>query len=144
MEDTMLKWKLAAIIGVAFGLAGTTWGFAQQRQSQRFFELRTYTASPERLDKLQARFRNHTLRLFEKHGMTNVGYWTAVNGENADRTLIYLMAYPSQEAREASWKTFRDDPDWTKARAASEADGVRLAEKVDSRYLKPTDYSPMK
>ena len=140
----MLKWKLAAIIGVLFGVAGTTWGFAQQRQNARFFELRTYTASPERLDKLQARFRNHTLRLFEKHGMTNVGYWTAVNGENADRTLIYLMAYPSQEAREASWKTFRDDPEWQKARSASEADGVRLAEKVESRFMKPTDYSPMK
>jgi len=69
----MLKWKIAAIIGVAFGLAGTTWGFAQQRQSARFFELRTYTASPERLDKLQARFRNHTVGLFQRHGMTNVG-----------------------------------------------------------------------
>src|SRR5262245_20945834 len=69
-EDVMLKWKLAAVIGVAFGLAGTTWGFAQQqRQSPRFFELRTYTASPDRMDKLLARFRNHTTRIFEKHGM---------------------------------------------------------------------------
>jgi len=67
-----------------------------------------------------------------------------VNGENADRTLIYLMAYPSQEAREASWKAFQADPEWQKVRKESEADGVRLAEKVESRYLKPTDFSPLK
>jgi len=110
----MLKWKIAAIIGVAFGLAGTTWGVAQQRQSPRVFELRTYTASPERMDKLLARFRNHTTRLFERHGMTNVGYWTAITGDNADRTLVYILAYPSKEAGEASWKAFRADPEWQK------------------------------
>ena len=141
----MIKWKIAAIVGIAFGLAGTTFGIAQQqRQTARFFELRTYTASPDRMDKLLGRFRSHTLRLFEKHGMSNVGYWTAVNGENADRTLIYVMAYPSQEAREASWKAFAADPEWQKVASESQADGVRLAEKVESRYMKPTDFSPMK
>ena len=137
-------WKLTAILGVVFGLAGTTWGLAQQRQSTRFFELRTYTASPDRMDKLQARFRNHTMKLFEKHGITNVGYWTAANGENAERTLIYLLAYPTREAREASWKAFGADPQWQKVLAESQADGVRLAEKVESRYMAPTDFSPMK
>jgi len=140
----MMKWKLAAILGMAFGLAGTTWGFAQQRQSARFFELRTYTASPDRMDKLVARFRNHTVGLFEKHGMTNVGYWTAANGENADRTLIYVLAYPSREARETSWKAFAADPVWQAAAKESQADGVRLAEKVDSRYMVPTDFSQTK
>ena len=96
----------------------------------RVFEIRTYTAHEGRLDALHARFRNHTVGLFKRHGMTNVGYWTAVNGENADRTLIYLMAYPSQEAREASWKAFGADPDWQKVVKESQADGVRLAEKV--------------
>lgn len=140
----MMKWKLAAIVAVALGLAGTTWGFAQQRQSQRFYELRTYTASPDRMDKLLTRFRNHTMRMFEKHGMTNVGYWTATNGENAERTLIYVLAYPSQEKRETSWKAFSADPEWQKVVKESQADGVRLAEKVESRYMKPTDFSPMK
>jgi len=144
MEGVMLKWKVAAILGVAFGLSGTMWGYAQQRQAPRFYELRTYTASPDRMDKLLARFRNHTTKLFEKHGMTNIGYWTAANGENADRTLIYIMAYPSREAREASWKAFGADPVWQKVAADSQADGVRLAEKVESRYMVPTDFSPMK
>ncbi len=140
----MLKWKLAAVLGVLFGMAGTTWGFAQSRQTPRFFELRTYTASPDRMDKLLERFRGNTLRIFEKHGMTNIGYWTAVNGENADRTLVYLMAYPSRDAREAMWKEFAADPEWQSVAKASQADAVPLAQKVESRYLTPTDFSPMK
>jgi hypothetical protein len=140
----MLKWKVAAILGVLFGLAGTTWGFAQSQQTPRFFELRTYTASPDRMDRLLARFRNDTLRIFAKHGMTSVGYWTAVNGENADRTLVYLMAYPSREAREKMWADFSADPEWQNVAKASQADGVPLAAKVESRYLTPTDFSPMK
>ena len=110
----------------------------------RVFEMRVYYAAPGKLDALNARFRDHTTKLFEKHGMTNIGYWTAANGENADRTLIYIMAYPSREAREASWKAFGADPVWQKVAADSQADGVRLAEKVESRYMVPTDFSPMK
>jgi hypothetical protein len=141
----MLKWKIMCVLGLIFGMSGVTWGLAQQRRADnRFFELRVYTASPDRMDNLLARFRNHTTRLFEKHGMTNVGYWTAVSGENAERTLVYLMAYPSREAREVSWKAFAADPDWQKAAKESQADGVRLAERVESRYLVPTDFSPMK
>ena len=140
----MMKWKSLAVLGLVFGMSGMTWGLAQQRQSNRFFELRVYTAAPDRMDKLVARFRNHTTRLFEKHGMTNVGYWTAVSGDNAERTLVYIMAYPSREAREASWKAFQTDPEWQKVAAESQADGIRLAEKVESRYIVPTDFSPVK
>ena len=140
----MTKWKSLAVVGLVFGMSGVTWGLAQQRQSSRFFELRVYTASPDRMDKLVARFRNHTTRLFEKHGMTNVGYWTAVSGDNAERTLVYILAYPSREAREASWKAFQDDPVWQQVAKESQADGIRLAETVNSRYMVPTDFSPVK
>ncbi len=140
----MLKWKLLAIVSLMFGIGGVTWGIAQQRQDTRFFELRTYTASPDRMDRLVARFRDHTTKLFEKHGMTNVGYWTAVSGENAERTLIYILAYPSREARDASWKAFSSDPEWQRVSQESQADGVRLAERVESRYMVPTDFSAMR
>jgi len=140
----MMKWKSLAVLGLVFGMSGVAWGLAQQRQNNRFFELRVYTASPDRMDKLVSRFRNHTTRLFEKHGMTNVGYWTAVSGDNAERTLVYVLAYPSKEAREASWKAFQADPDWQRVAKESQADGIRLAERVDSRYMVPTDFSPVK
>lgn len=139
-----MKWKILAVLGVIFGTAGVAWGFAQQRPEPRFFELRTYTATPGKMDALLARFRNHTLRLFERHGMTNIGYWTMVSGDNAERTLVYILAYPSQEAREASWKAFQADPEWQAAAKESQKDGIRLAEQMVSRYMRPTDFSPMK
>jgi hypothetical protein len=109
----------------------------------RLFEMRTYTAAEGKLDALNARFRNHTNKLFEKHGMTLIGYWTPTDGEKAKNTLIYILAYPDKEAREKSWKGFMADPDWNAARAASEKDG-KLVTKVESVFLKPTDYSPIK
>lgn len=105
----------------------------------RVFELRLYHAAPGKLEALQARFRDHTVRLFEKHGMTNVGYW--MPAENPDNLLVYLMAYPSRDAREAMWKAFFADPDWQAAKEASEKDG-KLVEKVDASFLALTDYSP--
>src|ERR1700754_3982995 len=79
----------------------------------RVFEMRTYHAAPGKLDDLNARFRNHTVKLFEKHGMTNIGYWTPI--ENNDNLLVYVLAYPSKEARETAWKEFQADEDWKKA-----------------------------
>ena len=136
----------AALIAVVAGLFGTASSQDKPAGAPKggVYEMRTYTTHPGKLDALNARFRDHTLKLFEKHGMTNIGYWTAANGENADRTLIYIMAYPSREAREASWKAFGADAVWQKVAADSQADGVRLAEKVDSRYIVPTDFSPLK
>jgi len=105
----------------------------------RVFELRTYHTNDGKLDALHARFRDHTVPLFEKHGMTNVGYWVPTEGDG--NTLVYLMAYPDREARDASWKAFMGDPDWQAAYAASTADG-KLVKKVDSVFLKPTAWSP--
>lgn len=110
----------------------------------RVFELRTYKATPGKLDDLNARFRNHTLALFKKYGMTNFGYFTpADKAKGADDTLIYLLAHKSKEAGEASFKAFRVDPDWVAAKKQSEANGS-LTVKVESAYMAPTDYSPTK
>ncbi len=111
---------------------------------RRVFELRTYTASPGKLDALNARFRNHTLALFRKHGMEIVGFWMPVDKEaGAGEKLVYILAHQSRAAAEASWQAFRVDPDWVKVKADSEVDGV-LAAKVESVFLAGTDYSPLK
>ena len=108
--------------------------------ANRIFEMRTYHTHPGRLDALNARFREHTNKLFVKHGMDLVGYWVP---QGKSDTLVYILAYPSREAREASWKAFQADPDWKEAREASEKDG-KIVAKVDSVFLDPTDYSPIK
>lgn len=103
------------------------------------YEMRVYYAPPGKLDDLNARFRNHTLRIFEKHGIKNVGYWVPI--ENKENKLAYLLSYPSREAREASWKEFFADPEWKKAAADSEKNG-KLVAKVESTFWTATDYSP--
>ena len=105
----------------------------------RCFEMRVYYAAPGKLDELHKRFRDHTTALFKKHGMTNLGYWTPV--ENTDSKLVYVLAYSSREAREASWKAFMADPDWKAAHKASEVNG-KLVAKVESTFMQATDYSP--
>jgi hypothetical protein len=114
----------------------------------RVFELRTYTATPDNLGNLNARFRDHTVKLFTKHGMTNVGYWTPVKGQKGEKdTLIYMLAHKSVEGAKSSFEAFRKDPDWIAARKASEdkAGGpLTVKDGVKSQFLKPTDYSPMK
>ncbi len=107
-------------------------------QDTRCFEMRTYYANEGKLDALNARFRDHTLALFEKHGMTNVGYWVPL--ENTDNKLVYLLAYPNRDARGKMWKAFFNDPDWKAAYQASTADG-KLVKRVDSVFLQATDYS---
>jgi hypothetical protein len=109
----------------------------------RFFELRKYTANPGKLDALLARFRNHTNTLFEKHGMTMIGYWVPTDEKLSQNTLIYILAYPSKEAQAKAWKDFQDDPEWIKAKAESEKNGV-LVSKVESTFMTPTDFSAIK
>ncbi|MEX0772042.1 MAG: NIPSNAP family protein [Balneolales bacterium] len=104
-----------------------------------FYELRVYDAEPGKLDDLNARFRDHTVPLFEKHNMENIGYWIPI--QNTENRLYYILAYPSREAREASWEAFHSDPDWIEAKEASEVDGSLVAS-VQSIYLNATDYSP--
>lgn len=132
----------------SLGLLAATFLFASMftataAQAERLFEMRTYITHDGRLDALNARFRNHTNKLFVKHGMELVGYWVPTTEPDSKNTLVYILAYPSQEARDASWKAFVADDAWKQAKAASEADGP-IVKKVISQFLKPTDYSPIK
>lgn len=116
---------------------------AEAQTPARVFELRTYTAPPGKLADLHARFRNHTLRIFAKHGMTNVIYLAPMDAPLKDNTLIYLLAHKDREAAKASWAAFTSDPEWKKVAAESQVNG-RIVEKVESVFLTATDYSPMK
>jgi len=119
-------------------IAATTTLVAAPKDT-RCYELRVYYAAPGKLDELNTRFRDHTCKLFEKHGIANIGYWTPI--DKSEDKLIYLLAYPSREARETSWKAFMADPDWQSAYKASEANG-KLVTKFESTFLAATDYSP--
>jgi hypothetical protein len=105
----------------------------------RCYEMRVYYAAPGKLDELHARFRDHTCKLFEKHGMVNIGYWVPI--ENSENKLAYVLAYPSREAREKSWKAFMADADWQKAWKESEKNG-KLVTKAETLFMEATDYSP--
>jgi hypothetical protein len=112
--------------------------------SGRVYELRTYVATPGNLDKVLARFRDHTLKIFAKHGMVSVGYWVTTDAKDgAGGKLVYLLAHASREAATASWAAFRADPEWVAAKAASEANGQIVAS-TESVFLSPTDFSPLK
>lgn len=147
----MLKQKryLVAILGLAvFGLGYAAGQFSAfesvaQAQGERIFEMRTYTALPGRLDALNARFRDHTTRIFEKHGMTNIGYWTPQEAPLAENTLVYILAHDSRDAGQASWDAFRADPEWAQVSEESQRDG-RIVESVDVLWLEATDYSKIK
>lgn len=105
----------------------------------KYYEMRIYYAPQGKLDDLHARFRNHTVKLFEKHGMENIGYWVPV--DNTENKIIYILSYPNKEAREKSWKAFGNDPVWKKVHEASERKG-KLVDKVESIFMKTADFSP--
>ena len=140
----MKRTLLVLAAGVLFA-AGYWFGAADtaQAQSNRVFELRTYTTVEGRLDALNARFRDHTTKLFVKHGITNVGYCVPMDEPRSKNTLLYLLAHSSRDAAKKSFEAFRNDPAWQKARDESEASG-KIVEKVESVFLVPVDYSPLK
>ena len=112
-----------------------------EEKKNRLFEIRTYYANEGKLDALKARFRDHTVALFKKHGMTNVGYWVPV--DNKDNKLVYILAFPNKEARKKAFQGFVNDPDWKAAYKASTKDG-KLVKKIDSEFLTGTDFSAIK
>jgi hypothetical protein len=118
-------------------------GIMSLQAENRVFELRTYVSKEGKLDNLLARFRDHTTRLFEKHGMENIGYWVAADAPASQTTLIYVVAHKSREAATASWDAFRKDPAWVKAKTASEANGA-IVDNVTSVFMNPTDFSKIK
>jgi len=116
--------------------------FMSSATDTRCFELRTYTAGPEKLEDLHNRFRTHTLKLFKKYGMESIGYWVPMDKDGKpENKLIFLLAYPDRKARETAWQNFLDDPEWRQAFKASEEKGA-LVTKVENPYLTATDYSP--
>jgi NIPSNAP protein len=112
---------------------------AERREG--LYELRVYHTAPGKLPELLARFREHTMKIFEKHGMKNVAYWTPVDEPEKSNTLVYILRHADREAAAASWKSFQDDPEWISVREKSEANG-KLVEKVDSTFMALTDFSP--
>ena len=109
----------------------------------RVYEMRTYTCNEGKLETLKTRFRDHTRRIFEKHGMTNIGYWIPLDSTRSNNTLIYIIAHASREQAEKNWAEFGKAPEWQRVAAASEADG-KIVEKIESVFVSPTDYSPIK
>ena len=112
--------------------------------ANRVFELRTYTAPPGKLEALKTRFRDHTIRLFKKHGMEAIGYWTPQDKPNSENTLIYVLIHPSREAATKNWAEFQADPEWVKARADSQKDGPLTTKTPESVFMDPADFSAIK
>ena len=143
----MKRRTLLQTLPAAMFLPSSLWAASQQdhdhpaQGSTKVYELRVYQAAPGKLAELVARFREHTAKLFDRHGMKNVAYWTAIDEPQKSNTLIYILEHPSREAAAANWKSFQDDPEWKSVRDKSEANG-KLVEKVESTYLVLTDFSP--
>ena len=116
----------------------------EKKANDRIYELRTYTTLPGQLPALNKRFADHTMKLFEKHGMRNEMYWIPTDDARKDNTLIYIVSHESPEAAEKNWKDFQADPDWIKVRDASESAGKILAHPPERIFMRRTDYSPGK
>lgn len=131
---------LVGALGAAFVSGRAT---AAKEESQRLFELRTYITHEGKLEDLHTRFRDHTNRLFQKHGMELIGYWTPTDEPASQNTLIYVLAHKDLESAKKSWNGFRNDPEWQEAYRKSHENGP-IVQKVESTYMVPTDYSPIK
>ncbi len=139
MRAAIVLGGLAAILTISRAPA---WA-ADDAAPGKVYDMRIYKANPGKLEALNARFRDHTCKIFKKHGMELIGFWTPTEGEEAKDTLIYIVAFPSVEAQTKAWKAFWDDPEWKKVKADSEKDGV-LVKEIKGKNLKATDYSPLR
>ena len=140
----MLKWKLAAVLGLATGVAGVAWGQAQQQRAPGFYELRIYKAQPGKRDALAARFASRTAGIYSRHGITNVGYWIPLEtdkelGIDADDTFIYIRGYPSKDERDKRLKAARDDAEFSEVVIKQERDpNARLIIKAHNIDMVPS------
>lgn len=132
--------KLLCVLGILFGVFVIS--SAQAAEPSPVFELRVYTSPEGKMPELLARFKNHTTKIFERHGMVNVGYWLPVEQKGGDK-LYYILKHKSRAAAEASWKAFSADPEWVKVRAESEANGP-IVSSVESTFLTSTEFSAIK
>jgi hypothetical protein len=140
---TILAASGVLIALVAFMSYSAGYSRAEETAAARVYELRTYTTEPGRLPALHARFRDHTIRLFEKHGIQNGMYWVPTDENLKDNTLIYVVSHASLDAAKQSWSDFVNDPEWKKVSSESEKDG-KIVKGVEKHYMTLTDYSPVK
>lgn len=141
---SQFRFVSAALSVFAAGfLTGQVFDGGAEAQGRKVFELRTYTSPEGKLNDLLARFRNDTVRIFEKHGMDNVGYWVPTDSPASANTLIYLLAHDSRDAATKSWAAFRADPEWQAVSERTQANGA-IVSNVQSVFLEATDFSPMK
>jgi hypothetical protein len=137
----MLKTALAGLMMIGAAMVATPPAKAQS--GGPVYELRTYTTLEGRLPALVARFRNHTVRIFEKHGIESVGYWVPADPPKSQNTLYFILRHKNREAATASWAAFWKDPEWLKVQAESEASG-KIVDKMESVFMSPTDFSKLK
>jgi hypothetical protein len=141
---TLSLFRTCAFTALSFAAGSLlTRQFSVHAQNSRVFELRVYHTLPGRLPALQARFRDHTITIFNRHHMTSIGYWVPQDSPQKDSTLIYIIAHESREAAKKNWTEFVADPEWQQVAKASEADG-KIVEKIESTYMDPADYSLIK
>jgi hypothetical protein len=146
---SMSKWSVlviatAAFVGGFVARGAMTPVATVHAAANRVFELRTYTAPPGKLEALKSRFRDNTIKIFNKYGMESIGYWVPQDAPLKENTLIYILAHQSREAAAKSWKDFQADPDWQKARAESQKDGPLTTKAPESVFLDPVDFSAIK
>ena len=141
----MTKWKLLAAVGFTCGVLGVGWGISAQQQASRVFELRMYTTVEGKRAELSDRFRDHTAAMFEQAGMENIGYWNAAPGDDTDNSFIYMLGYPSLEARDQMWRTLGENPEFQRIIVAAErSEDRKLVDTIDARMLVPTEYSALR
>ena len=146
MKRALLRIGVASALLTIGYVAGrlTPEPVVQAAQAGRVFEMRTYVTNEGKLPALESRFRDHTIKFFNKYSMTSIGYWIPEDGPASQTTLVYILAHPSREAAKANWAKFQADPEWQKVRAESETNGKILVKSPESVFLKATDYSPIK
>lgn len=138
--------SLLTLVGVVVALAAacsTASAADAAPKKDRIFELRTYVTNPGKLPDLHKRFRDHTCRIFQKHGIELIGFWTPVEKPACENTLIYVVTFPSVEAQKKAWDAFKADPEWKKVFAESHKNGI-IVKEVQSVTMKATDYSGMR
>jgi hypothetical protein len=140
-RDVLQGMGAAMMLSATLSTASAMEAQSDGAKSEVVYELRVYHANEGKLDALLARFRDHTDAIFKRHGMISIAYWLPTDEPLKGRTLIYILKHPSREAATANWKAFHDDPEWVKVSTASEVNG-KLVEKVDSTYMRLTDWSP--
>ena len=139
--DILGTTKLANLSATAVDGHPANQRMAEGYDSQAVYELRVYHVHEGKMEDLLRRFREHTTKLFERHGIKNVAYWVPLDEPGKSDTLIYILRHPSRQAAAANWKAFQDDSEWKSVRDKSEENG-KLVDKIDSTFMALTDFSP--